>query len=265
MPRSARQKSRPLRSSGPGRLALGLLVGLAVSAVGPATSASALETAGHQPASRTHVHMQHHTAVKAFWPVPDDDTVLPSRVANSIGTVQDAVDRAVHRLDVKRYARANRSLVAVRVNVGRAHRAGMYQITLPVPEESESTAGPDSAVAVLTLEQGVITNLAAQFDGLTANHPYAIKKLKAAMTTANTSRNLMLDAIIALDPEEAGAAYADGMTDTVDGYTDEVANLTEALQTDTLAPAGRAALTIALANSTATAAKVSAAFGGGED
>ena len=256
MPSPSRQTSRRLHSYGPVGLALGLVVGLGVAAVGPATSASASDGRGLMP---------HRGPVFASWPVPDDDTVLPSRVANAIGTAQDAVDRSVQRLENGRYSLANRSLAAVSVNVGRAHRAGMYQITLPAPADAETTPGPDSAVAVLTLEQGVITNLAAQFDGLTANHPWAIKSLSTALATANTDRNLMLDAIIALDPEGAGADYSDGMTDTVDGYTDEVANLTEALNTDTLAPAGRTALTTALASSTATAAKVSTAFGGGED
>ena len=32
-----------------------------------------------------------------------------------------------------------------------------------------------------------------------------------------------------LDPEEAGADYADGLADSVDGYVDEVASLTEAI------------------------------------
>ena len=265
MPSPARRTSRPLHSSGPGRLALGLVVGLAVAAIGPATSASARETAGHRHASEALGHTQHRTAIKAFWPTPDDDVVLPSRVANAIGFTQATVDRTVLRLSNERYKLANTSLAAVSVNVGRAHRAGMYQVTLPAVADAETTPGPDSVVAVLTLEQGVITNLSALFDGVGANHPWVIKNLSSALTKANTSRNLMLDAILALDPEEAGADYADGMTDTVDGYTDEVANLTEALQTDVLAPASRAALTTALANSNATATKVSAGFGGGED
>jgi len=251
---------RSLPSSGAGRLALGLVVGLAFAAAGPAVSASAQEKVGH------HRGAHDRTSFMAFWPAPaDDEVVLPSRVAAAIAYTQDAVDQAARRVDNGRWKRANTSLAAVGVNVARAHRAGMHQMTVPVAEEAETTPGPDSAVAVLTLEQGVITNLAALFDGITASHPYVIKSLSTAITQANTSRNLMLDAILALDPEEAGADYADGMTDTVDGYTDEVANLTEALQDDVLAPAARTALTTALANSQATAAKVSAGFGGGED
>jgi hypothetical protein len=251
---------RSLPSSGAGRLALGLVVGLAVAAVGPAASASAQESAGHHRGAQAHAK-----SFMAAWPTPDDEVVLPSRVAAAIAYTQDAVDQAARRVDNAKWKRANTSLAAVGVNIARAHRSGIYQMTLPAVEEAETTPGPDSVVAVLGLEQGVITNLAALFDGITASHPYVIKSLSTAMTQANTSRNAMLDAVLALDPEEAGADYADGMTDTVDGYTDEIANLTEALHDDVLAPAARTALTTALANSQATAAKVSAGFGGGED
>ena len=74
----------------------------------------------------------------------------------------------------------------------------------------------------------------------------------------------MLDAVIALDPEGAGADYADGMADTLDGYIDEIENLSEALRVDRLSRAGRAGLSNALVRSQATQAKVNAAFGGGE-
>jgi len=77
------------------------------------------------------------------------------------------------------------------------------------------------------------------------------------------ARDRLLDKVINLKPGKA-AAYADGMADTVDGYTDEVSNLTEALKVDHLTISARAALTNALSRSQAAAAKVTAAFGGGE-
>ena len=253
MATSSRRMFRSLHSSGPGRLALGLAVGLAAVGAGPVASASAQETSGQA---------QRGPSFMAFWPVPDDDIVLPSRVAVAVGLTQDTVDQSALRVNNRRWTLANRSLQAVQANVVRAHRAGTYQMSLPVAEEAETTPGADSAVAVLNLEQGVITNLAALFDGVAASHPWVIKNLGDALTQADTKRNQMLDTILALDPEEAGAPYGDAMTDTVDGYTDEVANITEALQNDDLAPASRTALTKALKKSTATAAKVSAAFGG---
>lgn len=74
----------------------------------------------------------------------------------------------------------------------------------------------------------------------------------------------MLNAVVGLDPEGAGADYADGMADPLDGYTDEVADLTEALQTDQLSAPSQEVVSSALAGSQAAEAKVTAAFGRGE-
>jgi hypothetical protein len=233
-------------------LALGLTVGLAVVSLAPAQSASAHETARDQ------------ISFSAFWPPADDEVVLPTRVAVTIARTQDAIDRAMRRLDDSRYAAGRRSLAAAVVNLNRTHRAGMAQMNAtPVDPEAETTPGPDSVVAVLTLEQAAIANLGGLFDGITG-HPLVVAGIDRALAAADSNRNLMLDAVIALDPEEAGADYSDGLADTLDGFTDEVANLTEALHDDQLSVAGRTALTNALSRSLATAAKVNAAFGGGE-
>jgi hypothetical protein len=231
-------------------LALGIAVGLTAVSLAPAQSASAHENARGQ------------IEFSAFWPPADDDVVLPTRVAAAVARTQDVIDRVVRRLDDSRYAAGRRSLATAVVNLNRTHRAGMAQMTAtPVDPEAETTPGPDSVVAVLTLEQAAITNLAGVFDGITG-HPLLVAGIDRALATADSNRNLMLDAVAALDPEEAGADYSDGMADTVDGYTDEIANLTEALHDDQLSVAGRTALTNALARSQATAAKVTTAFGG---
>jgi hypothetical protein len=234
-------------------LALALAVGLGVVSLAPAQSASARETGRHQ------------LAFSAYWPAPaDDEVVLPTRVAAAIARTQDAIDRAMQRLDDTRYAAGRRSLAAAAANLNRTHRAGMAQMTAtPIDPEAETTPGPDSVVAVLTFEQAAIANLGSLFDGITG-HPLVVAGIDKALATADSNRNLMLDAVIALDPEEAGADYSDGMADTVDGYTDEAANLTEALHDDQLSVPGRTALTNALTRSQATSAKVNTAFGGGE-
>jgi len=54
------------------------------------------------------------------------------------------------------------------------------------------------------------------------------------------------------------------MADSLDGYADEVANLTEALNVDRLTTSAQAALQNALTRSQATADKVNAAFGGAD-
>jgi hypothetical protein len=231
-------------------LAVGLAVGIAVVSFAPAQSASARETARDR------------VALSAFWPPADDDVVLPTRVAAAIARTQDAIDNATRRIDDHRYAASRRSLSAALTNLNRTHRGGMTQINAtPIDPEAETTPGPDSAVAVLNLEQAAITNLAGLFDGITG-HPLVTAGIDRALATADSNRNLMLDAVIALDPEEAGAAYSDGLADTVDGYTDEVANLTEALQDDQLSANGRTALSNALSRSRATEVKVTTAFGG---
>jgi hypothetical protein len=57
---------RPFPSLRPCRLAMGLVIGLAVVSLVPAQSASARETARHQG------------AVKGVWLEPGDDVVLPT-------------------------------------------------------------------------------------------------------------------------------------------------------------------------------------------
>jgi cobalamin synthase len=116
-------------------------------------------------------------------------------------------------------------------------------------------------IAALTLDQEAVVNVAGLFNG---NSGALVTALASTITSAQLIRDRLLNTIIALDPEGAGADYSDGMADTLDGYTDEVANLTEALADDNLSAGGKAALQTALARSNATLAKINAAFGGGE-
>jgi hypothetical protein len=107
----------------------------------------------------------------------------------------------------------------------------------------------------------VVTSVAGLFDG---KKGAALNGLSSALFAAMNTRDKLVAAVIALDPEGAGADFADGMADTVAGYDDEVANLTEALAVDTLSAGGKKVLTAALNQSKATQAKITAAFGGGE-
>jgi hypothetical protein len=201
----------------------------------------------------------------------DDPVVLPTRVAVAINRTQTALDNAAEHIDEGEYAKAVTSLRAVRNNMYRADRAARAQMNavpaVPVdpeadPEDApESTAGPDSVIAVLTLDQTVVTTLAGIFD---SNSQGVVVALTHALFQTMSARDKLLAAVIALDPEGAGAAYADGMPDTLDGYTDEVANLTEALQNDTLSVGGKKVIQAALVKSQATLATFTAAFGGGE-
>ena len=195
-------------------------------------------------------------------PVIDDEVILPTRVDAAIGRSLSALDRAEARVDDQQYGSAAASLAAIGTNIGRAHRAARAQMRLPVDPEAEATPGPDSVIAVLGVEQWAITRLAGLYD--TVTDPVVLNRIGGAINTALTNRNRLLSAVIRLNPAGKGAAYADGMADTVDGYADEVANLTEALRVDLLTASARAALTNALSRSQAATAKVTAAFGGGE-
>jgi hypothetical protein len=190
----------------------------------------------------------------------DGETVLPSRVSAAVRRAQNALERAEAHVDDREFAKALVSLGAVRANVARAHRAATRQMQAKVAEEAATTP-VDSAIAVLILEQTVSEGVAGLFDSASGSVAGALN-LTLAATQADRDR--MLKAIIGLDPEGAGADYADGMADTVGGYSDEVANLTEALRDDRLSPAARVALQQGLARVRATAVRVNKAFGGGE-
>jgi hypothetical protein len=111
------------------------------------------------------------------------------------------------------------------------------------------------------VDQEAVMTVAGLFNGNTGT---LVTALASTITTAQLIRDRLLNAVIALDPEGAGADFADGMPDTLDGYGDEVANLTEAIADDKLSTGGATALRTALARSNATLAKMNAAFGGGE-
>jgi hypothetical protein len=129
------------------------------------------------------------------------------------------------------------------------------------PESDTATSGPDSVIAALTFEQGAITTLAGYFDRRSAT---VVDSLTHALFATMNARDKLVGAVIALPAEGAGADYADGMPDTLTGYDDEVANISEGLSDDVLSVGGKQVLTKALQQSKATDAKMNAAYGGGE-
>jgi hypothetical protein len=191
----------------------------------------------------------------------DPEVILPGRVANAIRRTQNSLDNAETHIDENEFPQAVTSLRAVRKNMYRADRAARRQMNAVVDPEAETTPGPDSVVAVLTLDTIVVEQVSALFD---TNSKGVVDALSPALYRTMGARDKLLDAVIALDPEGAGADYSDGMADTVDGYTDEAASISEALADDSLSAGGTRVLRPALAKSQATAAKVTLAFGGGE-
>jgi hypothetical protein len=201
------------------------------------------------------------SASAADAPPADDSVVLPTRLSAAIRRTEHSLGKAEEHVDEAQYAQASISLRAVRANLARADKAARRQMNAPVDPNAETTPGPDSVIAVLTLDQEVVTTVAGLFNSNTGT---LVTDLASTISAAQLTRNRLLDAVIALDPEGAGAAYADGMADTLDGYADEVANLSEALSDDKLSTGGATALRAALARSQATLAKINNAFGGGE-
>ncbi len=213
----------------------------------------------------------------------DDEVVLPSRVSNAINRAEISLDSATQAIDSGDKVTATSSIKALRLNIYRADKAARAQMNaVPVDEEAEEpedapdapedapeapdTEEPeitpaDSVVAVLALDQLVATSVSGLFDG---QKGAILAPLTAGMFTALNVRDKLLTSVIGLDPEGAGADYADAMADTVAGYDDEVSNFTEALAVDQLSAGGRKVLQAGLIQSKATQARVTLAFGGGE-
>jgi hypothetical protein len=236
------------------RLALPLTIAVGLVAAAPA-GALAAPGAGAKA--------KHITARAAQTAADGDAPILPSRVANALRRTQNSLNDAEDHLDDGAYSQAIVSLRSVRNNMYRADRAARVQLNAPAPAEDAdvATTPADSVVAVLGQEHQVVVTVAGLFDTTSKG---VVDALTHALYRTLDARDGLLNAVIALDPEGAGADYADAMPDTADQYPDEVANLTEALGSDQLSPGGRAVLTPALAQVTATANAFAAAFGGGE-
>jgi hypothetical protein len=201
--------------------------------------------------------------VKTKIAAEDDEVVLPSRVANAIRRGQNLLDAAGTSIDTGDPVSAAKQLKALQNAVARVDKAARKQMNAPADPNAEegATTGPDSVIAALTFEQSAITTLAGYFDTKAGT---VVDSLTHALFATLNVRGKLVDAVIALPAEGAGADFADGMADTLAGYDDEVANIAAALADDTLSAGGQKVLRAALVQSQATDAKINTAFGGGE-
>jgi hypothetical protein len=193
-------------------------------------------------------------------PVVATDVVLPSRVAAAIQRASNLLDAAGTAIDTADSAKAVTSLKGMQTAVLRADKAARRQMSV-VPVTEGATPGPDSVIAALTLDQTIVTTLAGLFD---TKSGATVDALTHTLFATLNLRAALVNAVIALPAEGAGADYADAMPDTAAGYDDEVANLVEALSDDTLSAGGKKVLRTALAQSHVTQTRFNAAFGGGE-
>ena len=191
----------------------------------------------------------------------DEESALPSRVANAIKRAELSLDGASQAIDGGDTREAVASLTSVRLNLAAADKAGRRQMSTKPSEDAETTPGPDSVVAVLTLDQEAVTRLSGLFNRKSG---VLVQSLSSSLLAAQNVRDRLLASGTKLDPEGAGADYADGMADSVGGFDDEVANIAEALADDQLTSVARKVLTAALTRSKAARSRVTNAFGGGE-
>jgi hypothetical protein len=192
--------------------------------------------------------------------VEEDGTPLPTSVATPIKKARAALANAIYYRLHRKLRYASIALANVRLHVGSAHTAAMAEIGAPPADpESDDLPGPPSVIAVLALERTVVVRGAPLYQGLTTGIGLA-----KTLATAQTLRTTMLNKVVSLDPEGAGADYADGMADTVPSYTTEVNAVIAVLNTNSLTSTSRTTLTQVLTRSRQARAVVTAAFGGGE-
>jgi hypothetical protein len=117
-------------------------------------------------------------------------------------------------------------------------------------------------LAALRLDSRVTAATVPLFNGI--RRPRVVRQLRLTVAAAQTRRDALLDPVLALPPEDAGADYADGLADTLGLFTREVKALRSALGGYRLTAPARGALTAAYRRAVATQAEMNAAYGGGE-
>jgi hypothetical protein len=191
----------------------------------------------------------------------EENAAIPGSVANPIRLAEEALAEAKAQVAKRQLDEAITSLGAVRDNVEKAHTAGMAQMGKPPSDpESDDPPGPPSVIAVLGLEHRVATGVVPLFNGSKEEKAF-VDALLNTLSVTYTTRDEMLNRVIGLDPEGAGADYADDVGDTGEVYTAEVKQITTALNQYQLSPSGQQALSDALTRVRATQAKVDKAFG----
>jgi hypothetical protein len=186
-----------------------------------------------------------------------------SSVKDPIRRADGALQRATIQIGASQYGQAKASLDAVRRAGRRAHVIAMSLIGAPPTDpESDDLPGPPAVLGVLALEHRIGIRVVELFDGM--RRPGVVSALRRTLWTAHHRRNVMLDRVIGLPAEGTRVDYADGVADTLPTYSQEVKQVTTALQTFRLSPAGRVGLRRALHRVQATTVKVNRSFGGGE-
>ncbi len=215
------------------RLALGVVLALAL---GLAPTATAVATAAGAPASTVKTEA---TKAKA------------------------ALAKAVTQVQAGNTTGAQSSLTAVRTHTVAANTDALNLIGKPPADpESDDPPGPPAVAAALKLDATVVTGVAALVDGATARA--LVKAIRTTLSGVQKHRDTMVNKVVALPPEGAGADYSDGMSDLLPLFKKEVKTLTTDLSAFQLTTSGHAGLQAALTKSQATEKVFAKAYGGGE-
>lgn len=171
------------------------------------------------------------------------DRDAPSRVTTKLRAAERSLDRAQERAEDGESAGAATSLSSVRKNLASALKSAQRRITA-----TGGRAGVASAGAVSKADHRVVSGTAAMFDGADATVGEA-----AALTldAALDNRDAVIAAIAALDAETK-EDYERVLSRIVDATDDEIEEITEALEDDSLTAEARAALQAALTQLAAT-------------
>ncbi len=160
---------------------------------------------------------------------------VPSSVAKPVALAYAALAKAKMQAANRWVNRASDSLETVRVNTRRAHTEAMNLIGKPpIDPESDDPPGPPAVMAVLRLERTIGLGIVPLFNARKSTT--FVQALGYTLYVTQTTRDKMLDRVIGLNPEGAGADFADDMADTVGGYTTEVNQIANALATYELLP-----------------------------
>jgi hypothetical protein len=193
-------------------------------------------------------------------PGAEDTRAVGRGVSTPIKHADAALTRATNELRKHHPARAIAALKDAKRHVGRAHTVATNLIGAPPTDpESDEPPGPRAVLAVLGLDHRVEMRVVPLFDGRSRTD--VVDSLRGVLSSTNHRRKVLVNRIVALPPEGAGADYADGMGDTLGQYKKEIQVLSTALNTYQLTSGGRTGLKNALTQVRATKDKVAAAFG----
>jgi hypothetical protein len=199
-----------------------------------------------------------------------DDEVPPvmPKVAAQIRRSDKSLNKAENQIDDNKYVKAANRLRVARLYMWKARVNAGRLLVEPVDEEEgaeppEGVEEPeepeeppytpvDTAQAVLDLQdRGVLaaSNLFDEVTDATIN-----TQLAMTLSASVNGRDALLAQVNALDPEGAGADFADILPDLADPLNGEIDNITVTIQYDTLANQARTALNSARTKIQATLA-----------